>query len=308
MTLLTVSLQGIQVNALDSVCMQAGSAAGGGTFVAWYSTPTRSAAQRLGSASGWVRLDGKPIANTPDDLAHGRMFYPMTIFENQGSASGEVHVGTATRADGTYATGHDCLMAGSDEQIGVADGEAEAFSAAATSPCTTAVHLYCFGVDHHAKVVAPAPPANPRHAFLSATTYPSGVGLGVLDSHCQSEGSAAGYHNVVALVATDTTSASSRVTSGVPYVRPDGVEVFDEQRSWLAPIDMQLDGTQVGSGVWAGAADIGSAGSAADTCNNWSAPGTLARGGDSGRSLSSAFGVAFVSNCSSAQRLYCIEQ
>jgi hypothetical protein len=54
----------------DSICAKlAANAALPGTYKAWLSTSTENAIDRLGTASGWVRTDGKPVVNSVDDIA-----------------------------------------------------------------------------------------------------------------------------------------------------------------------------------------------------------------------------------------------
>ncbi len=67
----------------DSICALSASEAGlSGTYVAWLSGPTTTARDKIGGASGWVRVDGKPFVNTVDDLLAGRIFYPVSLNEN----------------------------------------------------------------------------------------------------------------------------------------------------------------------------------------------------------------------------------
>lgn len=75
----------------DAICNQRAAAAGlDGTYVAWLSSSTASAASRLANASGWVRTDGKPFAKSRGDLLAGRLLYPLELDET----------GTRRRADG----------------------------------------------------------------------------------------------------------------------------------------------------------------------------------------------------------------
>src|SRR5690606_4557544 len=61
----------------DAICAARAEAAGlPGTYVAWLSTATVDARDRLGSARGWRRVDGEPFADTVEDLASGKIFYP----------------------------------------------------------------------------------------------------------------------------------------------------------------------------------------------------------------------------------------
>ena len=82
----------------DAIC-QARAQAGGlaGTYRAWLSTSTASAFSRLGTASGWVRPDGKPVFDSRADLTTPRMFHPIRIDERGGDV-GIVGVTTASTA------------------------------------------------------------------------------------------------------------------------------------------------------------------------------------------------------------------
>jgi len=42
-----------------------------GTYKAWLSTSTEDAIDRLGSARGWVRVDGKPFADERKEIIEG---------------------------------------------------------------------------------------------------------------------------------------------------------------------------------------------------------------------------------------------
>src|SRR5213592_2896892 len=66
----------------DRICNARAQAAGlPGTYVAWLSSSTEPARDRLGSARGWVRLDGLPFTDTLADLAAGKVFYPVGLDE-----------------------------------------------------------------------------------------------------------------------------------------------------------------------------------------------------------------------------------
>ena len=62
----------------DAACMQAAQQAGlVGTFVAWLSTTTVNAVDRLSGARGWVRTDGLPIMDTITAGLAGQTFSPI---------------------------------------------------------------------------------------------------------------------------------------------------------------------------------------------------------------------------------------
>ena len=64
----------------DATCQTAAQGASlPGTFIAYLSTSTISAASRVQNARGWVRTDGLPVADTGADLAAGSLFYPIAL-------------------------------------------------------------------------------------------------------------------------------------------------------------------------------------------------------------------------------------
>src|SRR5579862_2649322 len=94
----------------DAKCARAAKAVGlSGTFKAWLSTSKRNAKDKLGTARGFVRVDGQPFADQVSDIVAGRIFNPLDIDEN-----GDAHpdspnpVWTGTLGDGTVATGDTC--------------------------------------------------------------------------------------------------------------------------------------------------------------------------------------------------------
>lgn len=309
---LDLTLTTTTLSSLDTTCSMLGS----GTFVAWYGSSTRSAKERLGSASGWVRPDGRPVANTPDDLANGRMYYPLVIDEHDNPVAGaDVFVATATLddANATYTSAADCLTGAPTGTYGVADGEKGSWTNGGAIVCAGAkFHIYCLQIERAATVAMPDPPTGAyRHAFLYSDTIAGASGSGTMafDAACDSDATKHGLGSAVALVSTSATAAADLLTAGVPYVRPDGVVVFDEQHRRLAAIDVTLDHVYMQSEVWAGSRDIGSAALAGETCSDWTNGGENARTGDSSRSAAGAFGGLTGSlNCANTRGLYCIER
>lgn len=68
----------------DQKCQALAEAAGlpANVYKAWLSTSNENAKDRLGSARGWVRKDGKPFADTVADIVSGKIFHPLRIDEN----------------------------------------------------------------------------------------------------------------------------------------------------------------------------------------------------------------------------------
>src|SRR5258708_7627480 len=69
-----------------------------GTFVAWLSTSAEVAFMRVAGARGWVRTDGRIVADTVDDLIYGNMVYPIRLDEH----GRDIGTSTPPAATGTY--------------------------------------------------------------------------------------------------------------------------------------------------------------------------------------------------------------
>ena len=52
-----------------------------GNYAAYLSTPTVAAPSRVGGATGWVRVDGKPVMNAITQFAGGTMINPPSVME-----------------------------------------------------------------------------------------------------------------------------------------------------------------------------------------------------------------------------------
>ena len=232
----------------DGICQTRAQAGGfAGTYRAWLSTSTASALSRLGTASGWVRPDGKPVANTPADITMGKLWHPIRLNERN-SDVGSLSVHTATGPDGllpsnsttcgdyTTALAADGIRAGDTSSVG------GAFTTYGSGFCSNPQPIYCFGVDRAATVTI-TPPATFRRAFTTNAVFTPGGGLAAADALCNSEASTASLPGTYrALLATTTASAASRFsTSGAPWGRPDGV--------LLAPTAAALFRRRVGLGA-----------------------------------------------------------
>src|SRR5947207_2017750 len=67
-------------SAADQACGDQAIAAGlPGTYVAWISTSTSNAIDRLAGARGWVRVDGVPFADQLSELAASHLMSPLVI-------------------------------------------------------------------------------------------------------------------------------------------------------------------------------------------------------------------------------------
>jgi uncharacterized protein DUF1554 len=274
----------------DAACrmyaMQAGLP---GTYVAYLSTSTVNAIDRLSGARGWTRPDGTPFADTPADIAAGRI-YSTPIVQADGTrpatSNSPRQVATGTTNNGTVSIGNTCNDYSSTTanlEVGSATATGSMFSTLrAAASCGAALSIYCFGVDRSIAVPPPTPTTSNRRAFLSSAWLPGG-GLAGADAHCQADATTAGITgSFEALLATASASAASRFsTSGLPWMRLDGqlvaasaTNLLTDTRYVLAPLNLTADREYVAlASVWTGGADTFTLGGS--TCTDWtsSVPG-----------------------------------
>lgn len=100
------------IAAADAMCQAEASAAGlPGTFLAWLSTSTLNAKDRLGSDGPWFNTQRQRIAATLDDLTDGTLENPITYDaagDEPASPPYNLWPYTGTQADGTAAAGMTC--------------------------------------------------------------------------------------------------------------------------------------------------------------------------------------------------------
>jgi hypothetical protein len=301
----------------DAACQAEADAAGlPGTYVAWLSTSTTNAIDRLAGSRGWVRADGAPFVDAIADLAAGRLFYPPSIDVNGAQLPTTTAVFTGTLPDGT-ADPFTCgdLSSTSDLMAyGVSNQTSGSWTRinASFSVCGTSVQIYCFGTGSTTPVVIPQVAS--RRAFLSDVWTP-GSGISGADAQCQTSATNAGLSNPTsfrALISTTTTTAASRFTDGLPWARLDGLLVAPTAQDFLAgawQVPLAIDATG------AHMTDIGPAWSGADTftalatsnCTNW----TVSNNGANGLGLNYnviPLAAGMSSTCGSQRRLFCLEQ
>lgn len=287
------------IGGADSICQARAAAAGlAGTYRAWLTTSTTNAIDRLAPASGWIRPDGRPLANTRADIAAEKLFHPMRIDElgsDVGASSahtattynGTRHPSSTTCNDYTTALAADTLIGGATDSMGAM------WTIWTFSNCAATSRLYCFGIDRAATVV-PTAPASYRRAFTSEAIFTPGGGIAAADAICQNEASAAGLSGTYrALLATTTASAASRFNSGpgtLPWGRPDGVllaptaaEVFTATLQSAPNTSANQNYAYGNYGIWGGATSATAVGTAALTCTNWTVTtGSTGGGGRAG--------------------------
>lgn len=257
----------------------------GGTFIAYISTSTASAASRVQNARGWVRTDGKPVADLASQLTAGNLWYPVYLDEHGAPVAPTALTYTGSNADGTTSPSYTCSdwTSSSATTKGECGEPAAGFSQWSGGPlnaCNQAFHLYCLQASNTA--VVPKPNAQGRRIFLGR--FPSNVlgnfNLAGADAECQSEAKNASLPGTfLALLATTGATPTSRFdTTGPTWVRPDGVEVFahaTDLATWTleAPITDDATGFNIGSQYpwpWVGAATPTTQGTVDSTCADWS--------------------------------------
>ena len=255
------------IAAADGHCVAHAEAAGiGGTYVAWISGPEIAAKDKIANASGWIRPDGKPFANTVDDILAGRIFYPVDADEAGMRVNGTLW--TATGLDGTYDENGDCegwttAMLGNNVTVGSPRGGFGRFTANGQTGCIVGSRFLCFGVDNQATVAAPNEIG--RIAFVTEGAIAGTAGLAAFENRCTVEAAAANLPGTFTVgVSLAGLAISDRVNQGgaLPWVRPDGVKLFETPASiglddsLLAPIQMTASGVPKNSEVWTGAGDF----------------------------------------------------
>ena len=265
----------------DAICQAHADDAGlDGSFVALVSTSAAGLGTRVQNARGWVRLDGRPVADTPDQLVFGKIWYPIALDEHGNAPRLEAWVATGATSDGgTGQTCNDWTSTTSSYICGYWPAAFSLYLYGATCGCTVESHLYCLEVSKNVPVSPPAPVSG-RFAFVSHGTWNGIGGLVPADNICKAEAAVAGLPgSYKALLSTSVVPAASRfdASTGTPnWTRIDGIPIFADPVELptdriLIPLVTDADGGNVGGGwVWTGATSPAEAGAPdADTCSDW---------------------------------------
>jgi hypothetical protein len=265
--------------AYDGQCNQLATAAGinnaaGNAYIAWVSDSQGSALSRLGTARGFMRMDGEPVADDPAAMiAHAQFYNPINIDEK----------GTAPFGYRVVLTGMD--PDGNGTQTDCNDWTAKSGTATGTAGCDNCGpptwyywenascgdlvgSVYCFMKTKTAALTIS--PQVGRRVFL--TNGPVKIGQSA-DAQCESA-KPSGTGPVAALRATTTTAASTMIDPTATYVRPDGVVVglgADLIAGTLkSGIWQQGNGQyQDNIAVWSGSNSPSELGTSAGTCSDW---------------------------------------
>jgi uncharacterized repeat protein (TIGR01451 family) len=301
--------------AYDTECNQLATAAGlndaGGTaYVAWVSQPGSNAIDRLGSAQGFIRVDGAPFSGTKAELAGGKVMNAPDLDEN-GVYVNAAEVWTGTFGDGTADPAGACMSWNTtstnfDAVTGTSTW-GPFFTNTGSEQCNFSLPIYCVGKSM-TNALAFTPVAG-KKIFLASWT--PGSGIAGANKACDT-----GVTGAVALLprfSPMARSAASLLQAGTSYVRPDGV---------LVGTGAQLVSGNLPSGIWqladgsyetqdfrviTGSASIGTVPSSnATTCADWTvATGTATTGWDQ-TTTSNWWSAGGLQTCNNAT-IICVE-
>jgi hypothetical protein len=290
------------------------------TYKAWLSTSSVNAIDRLGSARGWVRVDGKPFADTKKDIVAGKILHPLSVDE-RGVFVPRCNVWTGTSPEGTLLPAETCddwKSKDANARTGTDAGVTGIFTSYSPAPCYSANRIYCFGINNNVQVTV-NPVVGPI-AFVTNGSWTPYGGLAEADGLCQQEATNASLSgNFIALLATAGQSAAKRFkASGLPWVRPDGVAIAPTAEALFSahPLDTAINVTANGQyiadeGVWGGALAPDVAGTVETTCDNWTSPGKGSTGLSGGAAFTyqqDYFGKDLATCDISSKRLYCLQR
>jgi hypothetical protein len=299
---------------LDTTCTDAATAAGlGGTFVAFASTSTVDARSRLGSARGWVAMNGLPVIDTVADFDSAtRPRAPM--FTELGGRN-LIPAATGSNADGTKSVGNMCgdwLLTTGNRYAGYAN-EIDVYTVSFVSgSCANSSAVYCMQTDFTTPVSLTYPPAPMgRYVFVTGATFPVGGGIAAADLRCQNDATAAGLPgSYAALLATSTMSAADHVggLAGM-WRRTDGLVVSFtglDQEPLDAAISLAATGLPgLGNYGMLGALSPTALGTA--TCSDWTDSAMTQRLDMNSRSLRPFTGLGSPPNCASLSSIFCAQ-
>ena len=259
---------------LDAQCQTlADGAQLGGVFVALVSTTTQDARDRLAGSRGWVRLDGLPILDLPEQLGAYDSSRGVVLDERR-QPHGRDFVLTGSDGTGRYAGAScsDWTATNGPVDGGLADAAFHYLAGTTSSSCSGA--LYCFELGRTQPVALVQPPF-PVGRFVFVTDWEVGGGIASADARCQTDATAAGLPGTYkALLATTAESAAQHVGSlaGV-WRRADGALVTTSGLD-RPPFDVHLAMTTskapFNRDILLGAASLMTTATAATSCTNWS--------------------------------------
>lgn len=312
------------LEAADAICRSHADAAGlprPNSYVALLSDGQTSAISRLITSRGWIRVDGLPFADRPQDISAGKIWYPVALSE-VGLEPAVPLVASGTNGD-LSSRGGSCqawTSTSAGQVIPVGDSRdgtrfwLDYFEASLGErwTCDDFLGIYCFGTGMVEPLPPPQLPVGAKLAFQTMQTIASGGGIESFDALCQAEADDADLvgRTFISLTAPSTgRNVLSRLsTDDGPWYRRDGVKVAHDIRkiasdALIAPVNLDAQGENYQHRrILAGT--IGTRNDAL-SCGNWMSSLGQTRIGKSGSST--RFFVGEFVPCSSSAHLLCFE-
>jgi hypothetical protein len=260
-----------------------------GNFIALLAVSDAGVIERIRSSRGWVRMDGMPVADSPDDLIAGLHWYPVSL-TLAGQPTGRVLVMTGSRLDGGPQPGGTCAdWTSTNTQAfgGFSSWEGSSWLAASSDYCSLIGALYCLETDVNGPLPPPAMPAGARRAFVTEATVPANTTDLAADALCAQEG---GSPRFIAMRApTSGGSPISRFTLDGGWFRADGVPVVPDPQDaggeFVAPLITHADAgflllgpLSTDTGAWLGALRLTLPSMAGYNCSSWASTAMLSVG------------------------------
>jgi hypothetical protein len=308
------------VLAYDTICNNLATSAGinneGGTaYRAWMSTQTTSAFSRIGTAKGFVRLDGSVVfANLATSVSTNAIYHPINIDEHGAVLSPFELVWTGTRADGTGpAVSDNCgnwTNASGSGILGNTQGGPGVWTSWAVASCSGSFRLYCFGTTSSLTASLPSAPVGAKRIWASRNIV---QGNSVLAADCSPPAGVTG--TAALLVATPFQPASNRLSPTTIYVTPAGAVVGTGAQ--IIAGNLRTGVWQDGSGAfgaggesaYTGSPALDQIGTLASTCQGWSS--TIGNDAIIGmKDVSSPEWWSWLTTeaCTQSHRVYCVEE
>lgn len=317
-------------NPYDALCNAHASDAGinnsGGTgYIAWVSTVTNRAVDRLTMTGGQRRPDGNVFATSKAQMIANSIRYPISLDETGRQIPG---VGDSiwTGANSTGgATMSDCSNWTNGGAVsvnrGIPTGGPGFWSDIGGSHfCSNGnTRVLCLGNMSNTQLSTSIPFGNKR--IFRTTPVPMPNGLSSAHNSCTAQATAAGIGtNYRALLASSGASAASNalLSDTTTYQRVDGTRVGTgaqiKAKVLTSGIWQNANGTFIvpssgGELAWTGAPDPNTAGVNSETCLNWTSSSGFTRLGRTQSSSGNFFDVSGNMNpCTGSYGLYCVEQ
>jgi hypothetical protein len=300
----------------DQACAARAAEAGlDGTWIAYVSSSTRHAADRLAASRGFIRMDGAPIADTPARFAQGPLSF-VPRFDEMGFEILEATIFTGTwgetPSDGTCQNWTSNL---DTEYTGVSSTTwGTRFAYGGNDVCSAERHFLCVETGKNVASVQPIPDTG-KISFLSTALWAPGPtsSVATADAICQTEAENGGFTGTfLAALATTTKSIAERFEPGSIWTRPDGVrllrsdELFTTNYLDVAP-ELDLSGAVILNDYWTGTDRFSLRATPSVNCNDWTDNTTTRLGAMHFTSTTDVSRPAKYESCATALPLLCLQ-